>query len=145
MQVHSLIYRSRPTIIPWPGPILDIARASERFNADSGLGGMLLFSNERYVQYIEGPEAPLRELWDRIRRDERHEIEWLREGTIPRRRLGTLPMGYFDADREAAQVQGHPVWRDRHDWRPEQAEALTTLLVEIAASKYPLAVGSGRD
>lgn len=141
MSVNWIIYLSRPTTTPWPATVLDIARACERSNPESGLTGALLFSNELYLQYLEGTGPALGALWARLERDGRHEIVWQASGIAPDRRLGALVMGYFDADREGVPLRDHPLWKARQDWSPDQAEALIAMMVGLARDKYPSSLG----
>lgn len=136
-----MIFQSRPETSPWPAAILDIARASERRNARSGIAGLLLFSDDLYLEYIEGREKALTGVWRRVSGDARHRIDWVVRGTAEAPRMGVLPLGLFDADREQSQVQGTPLWRERHGWPRERAGALVEMLATIAAEKYPAATG----
>ncbi|MCX7644199.1 MAG: BLUF domain-containing protein [Rhodobacteraceae bacterium] len=141
MSVNWILYLSRPTTTPWPATVLDIARACERANPAAGLTGALLFSNELYLQYLEGTGPALEALWARLARDDRHEIVWRATGIGTGRRLGSLVMGYLDADREGAPLRDHPLWRARADWTPDQAEPLIALMVDLARDKYPSSLG----
>jgi hypothetical protein len=65
-------------------------------NAARDLTGLLLCSDDRFVQVLEGPEAAVRALYARIRRDPRHrDVATLREGLGPRRFAGwAMGFGY---------------------------------------------------
>lgn len=141
--LQCIVFRSRPTVAPWPVTMLDLARVIERNNTAAGATGMLLFSNSTYLQYLEAEPAALEEIWERIRADDRHELVWWVTGETEGPRLPGLPLGYFDAEREHSRFDHTPIWRDRNDWRPEQAEALTEMLVELAREKYPAALDAG--
>lgn len=132
-----MLYLSRPVTVPWPATVLEIVRACERANPEAGITGALLFSNELYLQFVEGSGTAIESLWSRLARDDRHEIIWKTGGTARRRRLGSLVMGYFDADREGALLRDNRLWKERQDWSPGHAVALTDLLVELARDKYP--------
>jgi hypothetical protein len=137
MSVNWLLYLSRPRDVPWPGVVLDIARVCERDNPAAGITGALLFSNELYLQYLEGPQAALEALWERLARDSRHQIVWSTAGEVPARRLGAFAMGYLDGDREGAPLRDQPLWRLRDRWAPEDAEGLIGLLLSLVRYKYP--------
>jgi hypothetical protein len=74
------------------GPILS---ASVRRNTASGITGMLLYANGRFLQALEGEEAAVEETYARICRDVRHEEPLLlsRE-TIAQRQFGNWSMGF---------------------------------------------------
>lgn len=141
MAVHWLIYMSRPEAAPWPATILDIARPSERRNARAGVSGMLMFSDNFYLQYLEGRQKSVTGVWRRVSGDPRHRIDWVLRGEAETPRMGALPLGFFDADREHSSAQGTPLWRARHAWPKECAEALIEMLALIAREKYPTAMG----
>lgn len=131
-----LIYRSHPTVIPWPATILDIARQCEKNNPRHKISGFLLYSNEFYLQLLEGPQESLDDLWEKLTSDNRHKVTWVtgREGAPE---MPNLPMGYFDSTREQAVAKSSTLWRDRNLWDAELAWDLRDLLLEIAVEKYP--------
>jgi len=53
--------------------VLDIAEQSTRNNLRNGITGLLLFDGARFAQFVEGPEATIRDLCGRLRSDSRHE------------------------------------------------------------------------
>ncbi len=105
---------------------------------------MLLYSEEQYLQYLEGPDEKLVQCWGRIARDTRHDVLWRVEGTRDFALLGALPMGFFDADRERTPAASGPLWQARHDWTSDRAPALADLLGAIAHEKYPSLVPAPR-
>jgi hypothetical protein len=137
MSVNWLLYLSLPRDVPWPSTVLDIARVCERDNPAAGITGALLFSNELYLQYLEGPGAALESLWSRLAADSRHQVSWRTGGTNSARRLGSLAMGYLDGDREGAPLRDQPLWRARDRWTAEDGESLIALLISLARLKYP--------
>lgn len=141
--ISWVLYLSRPTVPPWPSTILDIARASERANPEAGVTGLLLFSTQAYLHYLEGPAAPLSALRARIAADNRHQILWTVGGEVEARRMPGLSQGYFDAEHERAEISNLALWMQRYDWRPDHAEALAEMLAEIARRKYPTTLGTG--
>jgi hypothetical protein len=143
--LHWILFRSRPTTAPWPNTILDLARVIERNNSECGATGMLLFSNNAYLQYVEASPDALDAIWARVVDDDRHRIDWWLSGVAQGRRFPGLPLGYFDADRERSQVAETPIWHDRQDWQPEQAEALVEMLETIAREKYPDTMSGGGE
>jgi hypothetical protein len=72
------------------GAIFSTARSNNR---QQGVTGALLVWHDSVVQALEGDEATVRELYDVIRRDPRHErIAVLEEGTVPERTFGRWSM-----------------------------------------------------
>jgi len=134
-----IVYRSRPIETPWPDVIPDIIRSSEHWNAADGITGMLLYSKDTYLQYIEGEAEPLSELWRDLELDKRHRIIWSRQGEREDRQFGKLAMGYFDGNRETSAVQDWQIWRRRYEWPETDADELMRLLLTVAQEKYPQA------
>ena len=59
--------------------LLDILNVSRQRNHSLGLTGFLLYSHERFIQVLEGPESAVREVFGSIQRDCRHKnIDTLR-------------------------------------------------------------------
>lgn len=135
-----LVFRSHPKCSPWPATILDIARASERNNAASGVSGMMLFSNDIYLQLLEGSAEKLCRLWDSIRRDDRHAIEWVERGKAPAQLTG-LPMGYFDLDRERRETGAQYTQQNRKTWTASRVNLLRDMLIDVGYEKYPSTLG----
>lgn len=67
---------------------------------------MLLYSDGRFVQALEGPEDAVRALYARIQRDPRHaRVLTVRAGPGPRRYFADWSMGFgFVAKREVEQT-----------------------------------------
>lgn len=69
----SLAYQSTATPLLTADALLDILVTARRFNAEARISGLLLVGNGRILQFLEGPEATVRDLYARIERDPRHE------------------------------------------------------------------------
>ncbi|WP_223428429.1 BLUF domain-containing protein [Tateyamaria pelophila] len=67
----QLVYVSQPFGYDAPmlsGILLDARRCNER----DGITGALVCRNDVYLQLLEGPDAKVKEAYERIRRDDRH-------------------------------------------------------------------------
>jgi hypothetical protein len=101
--VFRLIYHSRSRISAPErkyqlGEIFSVARAK---NKKTGVTGAMLITDDEFVQTLEGPEPVVRELYERIYRDKRHErIELLESGDVPERVFGRWAMAKVAADGE---------------------------------------------
>lgn len=61
--------------------------------------GMLLYHERSFIQALEGDEAAVMGLYERIARDPRHgSVEILLKGRIQKRNFGAWRMGFFNAD-----------------------------------------------
>lgn len=95
--VHSLAYVSRSLISAHSVDILDIARSSMRNNRDLALTGALYFDDHQFFQVLEGGEAAVRRMVERIAADRRHtEVVVLREGPVAARRFENWSMKFVD-------------------------------------------------
>lgn len=56
---------------------------------------MLVFVRDRFIQVLEGEQKAVEELYDRIKKDNRHKkIQILLEGHLPSRLFGNWSMGF---------------------------------------------------
>ncbi len=84
-----------------------ILEASQRNNQRDDITGLLTFSGEVFVQFIEGPPEALRGLMDRLQRDPRHsDIIILSEGSDHERILAGWDMELV------TRQEAHQVLRD---------------------------------
>ena len=75
--------------------LADLVAESRRRNARSGLTGMLLYKNRRFMQALEGEEVAVRALLQKISADPRHfDFCVLDEGFTDEREFGDSPMGF---------------------------------------------------
>ena len=72
MDIFGLTYVSSASGIYDAETFRDIALYSGPYNAEHEITGMLLVYNETIVQFLEGPEAEVLSLYDRIENDNRH-------------------------------------------------------------------------
>jgi hypothetical protein len=71
MSVFRAIYTSRPFGFD-TGILRGILMAARRCNERDGVTGALICRADIYLQWLEGPEEPVRRTLDRISRDDRH-------------------------------------------------------------------------
>ena len=106
--VHVLLYRSIATRTMAAGEMLTLIKHAQAANAERGVTGLLLHGRMEavpgmpgaFVQWIEGPEAHVRELFGIVEQDDRHQsVEVLADGPAAevagadRRRFGRWAMG----------------------------------------------------
>lgn len=101
MSLMRLAYASEATFAAKPveqGVEPNVARiliASRRNNAKSEIVGGLYYGDDRFFQYLEGEEEAVRELYDRIARDDRHRnVMTLLEEPIKARTFTNWSMKY---------------------------------------------------
>ncbi len=93
----SLTYISRAMVTRHSVDILDIARSSMRNNAAMDLTGALYFDDMQFHQVLEGEQATVRAMYERLRDDTRHrDMVLLHEGPISARRFPEWSMKFID-------------------------------------------------
>lgn len=131
------VYRSLPARFPSIDVIGSITQAAERRNASLGVSSVLVYSRQANYHLLEGSERSLSLIYEHVRHDPRHEIQWKRSGRISGSPLlPDLPLGLLDADNECA-----------HAWRGidtvsaqagtlDDITALIALILRLTLAKY---------
>ncbi|MDN3495158.1 BLUF domain-containing protein [Planococcus sp. APC 4015] len=93
--LYSLVYSSTATEPFDPDALEALLGHSRAANSASGITGMLLYRRGRFIQFLEGPERPVRDLLDRISADPRHVgVRVMLDGHPETRQFGEWTMGY---------------------------------------------------
>lgn len=96
MGLHSIVYVSTAVRALYEDELIDLLTTARERNHRENITGLLLYSNGRFIQCIEGPEAPLKELFADIRTDARHtNVTELVNEPIDERDFGSWTMGYI--------------------------------------------------
>ena len=101
----------------------ELARAAQAYNGSNGITGSLYCHGDRFVGYIEGPDAAVEAAMLRIARDPRHDVKHELSCPLARRRLHSWKM----------ETTG---WRDALDLRLEHV--LEVMLQQTAAPMFGL-------
>lgn len=106
--VYQVLYRSRATHAPTETDLQALLEWSRTYNAQQQLTGLLLYSDGRFVQLVEGSEAAVRALYARIQQDPRHtQVVTLSDGPGPQRWFADWHMAFGQVDApELHQVLG---------------------------------------
>lgn len=95
MGLHSIVYVSVAVRALYEDELIELLTTSRERNHREGFTGVLLYSNGRFIQCIEGPAAPLQKLFADIRADARHKnVTELVNEPIDGRDFGSWTMGY---------------------------------------------------
>ena len=93
--LERLLYRSKATNTLGSLHLFNMLTQARSRNAQLGITGHLLYSEEAFVQCIEGPSKSVALLWDSLNRDDRHyDIELLARGPIDSRRFEEWSMAF---------------------------------------------------
>lgn len=100
-----LLYASRPAT-PLSAVILDEILAQSRINnPEQGITGILCFSDNIFIQVLEGGRDEVCETYNKIVRDNRHrEVRILTYDEISERRFGGWTMGQVNMSRINASI-----------------------------------------
>ncbi|MFA7279020.1 MAG: BLUF domain-containing protein [Sterolibacterium sp.] len=89
-----LLYASRPASAPTTSMVDSIMEQSRKNNPDQGITGILCFSDDLFVQVLEGGRDEVCELFNTIVRDDRHQnVRILVYEEIDERRFANWTMG----------------------------------------------------
>ncbi|MET0342662.1 MAG: BLUF domain-containing protein [Polyangiales bacterium] len=93
--MRELVYISAAKRKCDPSELAEILEVARRNNARLGVSGILLYDNGSFLQVLEGDEAVVRELYEKIARDPRHDrVTVLSEHDTDARSFGDWTMGY---------------------------------------------------
>jgi hypothetical protein len=102
MGLRSIAYVSIAVRLLDGNQLLELLNTSRERNRRDDITGLLLYSNGRFIQCIEGPEAALRNLYGDISVDSRHKnVTLLVDESISGRDFGSWTMGYVPLDGKA--------------------------------------------
>lgn len=72
--VNSLLYVSKASNYFDDESLEELVALSARFNAEVSLTGFIFYQANHFIQYLEGQEAIIEALYNRISNDDRHDI-----------------------------------------------------------------------
>lgn len=91
-----------------------ILAKSRLHNQANGITGILLYSDNRFLQYLEGDKDTIWSLYKRISKDKRHkQVALLYHNPIQERVFPSWQMGYRDLDAEQMNYQTQAEEADR--------------------------------
>jgi hypothetical protein len=97
--LYTLGYASTETAPLSTADLLELLNQARQFNLAHGITGLLLHRDNSFLQVVEGPKAELMALYERIKRDPRHQrVEILFEEPIAEREFSDWQMAFIDLD-----------------------------------------------
>lgn len=101
MALYQLIYTSKRKEICDDREIQNILDSCKRNNSTKDITGILLHSENNFIQYLEGEADTIKELYDLIKKDDRHERAiMISFGPITERVFPSWEMGYKDVSNQ---------------------------------------------
>ncbi len=99
MSLSHLLYVSRSLGMASPEVLIAIQDKAIRNNTSAGITGVLFYSAGNFIQLLEGDSQIVYDLYDRIRRDPRHnEVTLLLYRQAQERIFPSWSMGVFNLD-----------------------------------------------
>lgn len=103
--LHYLVYSSIRNESCSDEQIKNILASCEKNNPSKEITGVLVHSNNYFLQFLEGAEEEIMGLFNHIRKDPRHsKVILLNKGLIDERMFPSWHMGYKDADKESVDL-----------------------------------------
>jgi hypothetical protein len=132
-----LIYISRPVDLITDEQLQAIVQEASRFNLVNALTGFLFYIDKTFVQYLEGNEDTVRNLYARIAEDPRHaDVAQVAEGTMPERLFTGWTMGFRSLDApviaSSAHIESSP--RTTYEWLKRNPSICCNLFETIASA-----------
>ncbi len=95
----QLIYVSNSSHFNNEDDLLELLKVSRKNNAKLGITGMLLFHDGLFLQILEGPEAEVMALYEKIKLNPKHRAcRILAKVEVKNREFGQWAMGYQKAE-----------------------------------------------
>jgi hypothetical protein len=99
MSLHEMIYVSLADHPMSPTELRELLEQSRSYNREHGITGLLIYRDREFLQFIEGEQAELQSLFQRIERDPRHQQVYpIWDGPIAARTCGDWAMGCAELD-----------------------------------------------
>lgn len=100
-KLNYLIYSSVRNASCTDQQIQNILKSCEKNNPGKSVTGVLVHSQNYFLQFLEGEENDLMNLFNLIKKDDRHsKVILLNKGEIKERMFPSWHMGYKDADKD---------------------------------------------
>lgn len=112
--MYEIVYTSLATHDLGPAELTALLDHARQANQARGITGMMIYRKREFLQLLEGEQAAVQALYERIACDERHQhIAKIWDGPIAARSFGDWEMAFMAPD--DASLQAHPGYRDLMD------------------------------
>ena len=99
IMLECLVYRSQATHKLGSLHLFNLLVQCRKRNSALGVTGHLLYTEEIFVQCLEGTPVAVEALWQSIQKDDRHHgLELLSRGPVSERRFGDWSMAFSSYD-----------------------------------------------
>ena len=123
----QLAYVSTATRLMSTESLTELLDQARLFNGDHDITGMLLYKDRSFLQVLEGEEDVLVPLYDRIRRDQRHEkVKTLYMRDVPARDFPNWTMGFKNLNGvDVTQLEGYTDFMESGETARDMFEDMT--------------------
>ena len=152
MHLKSILYVSAGLKNFTPKELEDLAEIAYSNNLMLNLSGYLFHAKNTFIQYLEGPEENLNELFSRICSDDRHTvIRWISDEKLEARRFPDWSMRYLaeneleQAHLEALLVEQIKLMRNFHLDGAEFADKAFSIVDQLATDLAAIPLANERS
>ncbi len=136
MSIYTLSYHSRNRLaglnLDPVGELMSILAVARARNAEAGVTGALIFTEERFVQILEGEKAEVDEIFGSIKRDRRHSaVTVLAIQEKPLRHFGAWSMAFVGRSPQARAYYWYFTRRTGFEWARIDNDALSQLMLDM--------------
>jgi hypothetical protein len=104
--MFCLVYKSKANPALKPSQVRELLDKAREFNQSNKITGCLLFYNGQFIQYLEGNQIKVLELFDRIQKDTRHSnVELLSHEALEFREFEKWDMAFENLHGENSHLQ----------------------------------------
>ena len=140
--MHHIVYQSTALGHLTANDLRSLLRQCRANNLRNGITGLLLYCNGNFLQVLEGPPEPVRQLYENIRADLRHtSVVTLSDGPVERRIFMDWTMGFqYLSGEDFNRLVGYinPFRSDFLDAHlPEVDESVLSLLKSFVRRDHP--------
>ena len=103
----QLIYASAATRTMDQDELAEILEKARLNNALKGISGMLVYHGGSFLQILEGPDAAVEALFDKISKDPRHtKMKLIFRGEIEEKEFDDWSMGFVNTSNRTKEIEG---------------------------------------
>ena len=97
--MNTILYISRASESCDRAAVQSILQSSRKNNPINGITGLLVHKAPQFLQYLEGPNGAIRELYEKIKSDDRHNsVKIISRGEIDVRIFPNWEMGFANEE-----------------------------------------------
>lgn len=130
MAVYRIVYISAQTVAFDDAALAELLAVARKNNAELGISGMLLYHEGSFMQVLEGQQADVEKLYEKIAQDDRHDnTTVVLRGDVDERTFDEWAMGYLPTRSLRDIPEGfHPFLRANYQHGDDTGDAVVSAL-----------------